>query len=383
MSRHILFLLFSIIVLPSIAQTPSLVPYRKGDLWGYADRGRNIIITPVYLNAQPFLDRITGVSVDSTTQIFIDSTGKQVGLAYKGVGLFSEGLCQVEKNNLQGYINNKGTLVIPMKFQTTHPFNEGLATVKDNNLWGVIDKSGKYVLQPVYDNVSDKFKDGFLYVEQKGRRFFIDRKGKEFKLPPHMKMLSEFSDGLAPVEVTIYKNDTSFSRLTHSLFADSIKVAAFVDKSGKIRLGPFESRHDIQTGFQDGFCVIQSPLAQYYLLSKNGKKSNHYQGIRPFSGGHAIVQNSTYSTSYYYVIDSSYQVRIINGAYYSDAGSFSEGLAPVKDYYTSRIGYINTSGELVISYRYTETGGFNNGIATVKYMDKLGYIDTKGNEYWE
>ena len=52
-----------LISLNSIAQTIdySLIPYRKGDKWGYADPQRNIVITPKYNEAQWFSEGLAAV----------------------------------------------------------------------------------------------------------------------------------------------------------------------------------------------------------------------------------------------------------------------------------------------------------------------------------
>ena len=70
--------------MPVFAQEPdmSLIPYRKGDLWGYASPDKNIAIKPEYEEAN----------------------------------LFYEGFAVVKKGGKYGYINKDGKVVIPIKF---------------------------------------------------------------------------------------------------------------------------------------------------------------------------------------------------------------------------------------------------------------------------
>jgi hypothetical protein len=79
--------------IPTFAQTPdiTLIPYRKGDLWGYATPDKTIIINPEYQEAQ----------------------------------LFYEGFAAVKKGGKFGYINKEGKVVIPFKFFTAKPFQFG------------------------------------------------------------------------------------------------------------------------------------------------------------------------------------------------------------------------------------------------------------------
>ena len=43
----------------------SLIPYRKGDKWGYANTQRNILITPKYNDAQWFSEGLAAVKIGS------------------------------------------------------------------------------------------------------------------------------------------------------------------------------------------------------------------------------------------------------------------------------------------------------------------------------
>ena len=69
----------------------SLIPYRQGDKWGYADINRNITIAPKYNDAQ----------------------------------WFSEGYAAVKVGNKWGYINKSGRMVIPAKFTVAKSFRKG------------------------------------------------------------------------------------------------------------------------------------------------------------------------------------------------------------------------------------------------------------------
>lgn len=91
--KNLLVVLFLAFVLPVLAQNAdvSLVPYRKGNLWGYADPGKKIIITP----------------------------------AYEEADFFSEGFAAVKKGGKYGYINTAGKLVIPCRYTVAKPFRVG------------------------------------------------------------------------------------------------------------------------------------------------------------------------------------------------------------------------------------------------------------------
>lgn len=79
--------------LDAIAQTPlpSLIPYRKGDLWGYADSNKVVKIKPIFTRVEWF-DELGKAKVkyisqtDSVEDRFIDSAGNLIPKGYGNFG---------------------------------------------------------------------------------------------------------------------------------------------------------------------------------------------------------------------------------------------------------------------------------------------------------
>jgi hypothetical protein len=92
-SKTLILVLLLAFTLPVFAQEPdmSLIPYRKGNLWGYAGNDKSIIITPEYEEAN----------------------------------LFYEGFAVVKKGGKYGYINKEGKVVIPIKYFSAKRFRVG------------------------------------------------------------------------------------------------------------------------------------------------------------------------------------------------------------------------------------------------------------------
>jgi WG containing repeat len=92
-SKKLLFTVSILFCLPLFAQQidASLIPYRQGDLWGYASPDKKIIIKPAYNEAHWFVG----------------------------------GLAVVKKGSKYGYINKAGTVAIPIKFYSAKPFRFG------------------------------------------------------------------------------------------------------------------------------------------------------------------------------------------------------------------------------------------------------------------
>lgn len=66
------------------------------------------------------------------------------------------------------------------------------------------------------------------------------------------------------------------------------------------------------------------------------------------------------------------------GPQYQNAGSFSEGLAPVQAN-NGRWGYVNANKNWVISPRFEDAKEFKGGQAAVKMNGKWGYINKNGD----
>ena len=100
-----------------------LVPYRKGNLWGYSDIDKKLKIEAYYQEAH----------------------------------FFVEGLAAVKQNNKWGFINAKEKIVVPFVYTAVDDFNEGLAAVVKDKWCGFIDKKGKIYILHAKNNVASIF----------------------------------------------------------------------------------------------------------------------------------------------------------------------------------------------------------------------------------
>lgn len=102
---------------------------------------------------------------------------------------------QNEENLKWGYINEKGRIVITIKYDFAENFCDGIAKVKLNDKLGYIDKTGNVVI-PIKYSYIDKFEEGLARVEYLGKWGFIDRTGNEV-IPIKYDSVSFFRAGLA------------------------------------------------------------------------------------------------------------------------------------------------------------------------------------------
>lgn len=102
---------------------------RQNNKWGWCDIAGKIGIEPQFAEANPF------------------------GLSE---------LAPVKPGYKYGFINKKGKLVIDAQFDTALPFNGNTAWVMSKGKGGFIDKDAKYIVQPLYEAVSEDLKTYLL-----------------------------------------------------------------------------------------------------------------------------------------------------------------------------------------------------------------------------
>jgi len=184
---------------------------------------------------------------------------------------FSEGLLPMKINNLVGYIDTRGELVIKNQFDNGFDFHDGLACVIQRSnlgqLCGYIDKTGKLVIPYAYPNPKD-FHDGRALVEvAQGKEGYIDKTGKMLIAANSGSRYNDFSEGIA-----------TFSGRNKS---------GLIDKTGKIICSL--AYHRIGS-FSDGLCAART-AAGVGFIDKTGKwvLPPKYRFASDFSEGLAAV----------------------------------------------------------------------------------------------
>lgn len=140
------------------ARLPDLIPYRKGNLWGYCDSTKKIIIEPAWDRADVF-GKTTAVVQKNGRFGIIDRTGKVIiqPLYYWIESEEHHGLREIMLTTYgdHGAINAAGVFVIPMQYEWLTwrgPFLEGM---KGRGKCGVFDSLGRIVVPFIYRNRGD------------------------------------------------------------------------------------------------------------------------------------------------------------------------------------------------------------------------------------
>lgn len=327
-------------------------------------------------------------------QGFIDSTGKVViepqFLQCGGRTGFIDGLAVActRDSDKAGFIDKTGKFMIEQKFSDARNFSEGLASVyfgefamhRGYDEAGFIDKTGKLVIEPLFDDVMD-FSEGLAAVRKGGKSGFVDKTGK-IVIPLQFDYAFNFSEGLAAV----YINDKY----------------GFIDKTGNFVIEP-QFTHTRK--FSEGLALVKigGSSRKPYPYSTNQEwesigKLNHLYGYINKKGQilYSFAANDAGSFS-----DGLAPVQTLDGygfinkqgkfvvqpkfpSVYGTTPYFSEGLSRLilKD---KKIGFIDKKGKVVIKTEYEYAKEFENGLAQVceKVIDTCGYIDKKGKVIWK
>lgn len=294
-------------------------------LWGYISSEGKIIIPCKYASAGPFSSE--GIAVvrepESKIEKYIDIKGNELKLEVEPQDLkdFTDGLARVKINEMWGYINTSGKLVIPALYKKVFAFSEGRAWATDfNGVVSLFDKQGKTI------DISNL---GITDYE-------------------------DFSEGLAAVKI-----GTTWG---------------YVDVNGKLVI---ENKFIKTDKFSDGLAAIKNVDKTSAYINKNGEVilSGDYLNCERFDpvSGMARVK----SVSGWYYIDKKGSKLEVNTKYFQD---FSEGLcsADNNSEENREKGYIDNKGQWVIQPEFEDADDFFNGFALVKSYGSWGAIDKTG-----
>lgn len=190
--KNIYTFLFFFLISFANAQTADLIPFKKGDKYGYCDRNKKIIIPIQYKNAFPF-----GYETDHS---------------------FYQDYASVENENGAFIINKKGEIIdnlknFKKKSQEEYdrseepPRIEDLKTVKynkftENDKDGVKDENGQVILKPIYDN---------LYIFSFSNHYW-DKKNKKYYNPTYASVEKDKNSYLIRIDQIKHYDDYTLTK---------------------------------------------------------------------------------------------------------------------------------------------------------------------------
>ena len=295
--------------------------------WGYINTKGEFVIDAQYRNCHPFSEGLAPIyDKKAKTFYFIKQDGSRLETDVKefklrnifGFGLqgFTDGMVAIEADGQWGYMNTKGKLIVPTKFDKAQEFNGG---------FGVTEKDDKF--------------------------FIIGKDGSEKQVEiSGLEDLRRFSEGLAPYRAN--------------------GLWGFIKPDGSVFV---EAKYKSVGYMNDGFAWVKNDQGQIGFINSNGDMKIDFQftAAKDFTDGMARIRKDD---SWLYLNENG---TIITPPAADTYGKFSEGLAYYKT--EGKVGFINKDGKPVIDQKFDAVSEFSNGLAAAEQNDKWGFIDKSGN----
>lgn len=370
------------------------------------------------------------------TKIQINGTGKYL-LLYILIAIFAncrsssdkskESEKDVLKSGLEDNLTTKSK-----GLQTSTEIKVTVMREQDPNgpYWGLRDMAtGRLIVKYIYDKIDD-FEDGFAKVLLNGQYGLINKKGKVLIEPSHIRenlkvncgvIISEFESGEQSVSDTNGKTLVALNSVRGILPCQNRML---LENNG---YGMLNFKNDTILPFKfreaylvpEGFCIASNFATEnlFGLYDLNGKQvlPHAFERINGFYCGRAIVVKNrrwgvidgtgkelfytdygridSYLNNYAMVytkslggeskvglIDKTGRV-VVPAIYERPEGTpvFSEGMVGMGQ--NRKYGFVNTSGKVVVSFKYNKLEAFQKGIAKVWVgWNQVGYINKTGKE---
>lgn len=295
--------------------------------WGYLDKRGRVAIAPVYLFTWSFNENLAPVMRTDSMFGYIDTTGHvRLPFDYEYAWVFSEGAAHVRYMGKMVFIDSAGRVLFHTENDVPTKFSEGLAACKKHGKWGFVDRQGKIVIPTRYEEVYP-FRDSLAKV-RKGKLWgFIDHEGNTV-IDFRYIQTGQFSGGYTWVMKYPEKG---------------FRASILVDKNG---------RQAIDTLFTVAGEIRYSLVPLSFMYRDDGE-------IRV--------------SGFYWDLD---RVERLSVNEYNVVFPFTEGLAPVR--IREKMGYIDTTGNLVIEALYDDANNFSEGVASVIVDGRWLILNRKG-----
>jgi hypothetical protein len=329
---HIFALILLGIVFQSQAQTYvfKFCPM-NGNKWGYADITGKTIIEPKFPSCFDFSEN--GIAV-----VNIIKWEWADFLRLNGTFIKPE-LSEYSTKNIYG--------------RAVKGYEGGFVAVVNNDKWGFLNSRGKIAVPLKYNDVTS-FCDGYTTAKRGRTTFILDTNGTEYPIKvENLRSCKHFSEGLAP-------------------FYTKGNVSGFINNKGEIVI----AAKFITVGyFSSGFAWARANNNKIGFINKKGiwvvdPKFDIAQDIDKESGM-ALVKNN----EEWVYVDTTGNILKIN--FTDRLVSFSEGMA--RGYKEGKIGFFNNKGSWVIEPKFDGVRDFKNGYCAAKLDGKWGIIDKKGD----
>jgi hypothetical protein len=365
------------------ASAGDIVVVQQGSKYGVFDKQGKELVAPVLEKITPVGDNVFAGKGKKTWD-FYSTQGQKLFGGYDDVGVFADGLAPVKQNNLWGFVDKTGKLLVPCRYKEVHNFSDGKAAVKRDKYWGYINTTGKELGLANIKQAGD-FSQGLAIVDGS---WIMNTDGKRIRKLRNYSYVGQFDkNGLAPVGV----------RYRSASFLDYLSIGWGwgwggdhgwgwgVDGPGYGgwgwgmggSFGGHHHHHHYDDSYWGGYIGISPGMfmprnMKRGYINKDGREviPTGYDYVGEFIGEYALVR----SEGRWGMVDTHGETLI--PFVYDKLTPFSDGLAAFE--FDDKWGYIDEGNNMVISNRFTQATPFNEGLAAVVEQGKGGIIDKTG-----
>jgi hypothetical protein len=265
-----------------------------------------------------------------------------------------------------GFCNESGSIVIEPRYSQVGEFSEGLAPVSvadgESHKWGYIDADGTLVIPADY-KAAESFREGIALVQTTRGPQLIDQKGA------------------TPFDLKC-KEATSFSYGLAAVFQPTMRPVrsgwGFIDKTGSFVIPQDRGIMSIRNA-EEGLAPIQTRKKSHWgffdVKERTTPISPQFASVGGFSEGFAAATFDDHYSAKWGFINRTGQFVI--SPEYSKVRRFSDGLVAVKDIRSWT--FVSPNGVRVFNHTFDDAQDFSEGVAAVKKNDVgWGYIDRAG-----
>lgn len=346
-------------------------PFDRDHRVGFIDRSGCIIANAEYKDFCPFsVDGYASVKFENELWGVINRKGGIVlQPIYKNLSRFAKnGLAAACRSDQEtyGYINVNAEWIIPSQFNYAEEFIYDTARVFFKKFGDVnwIDRSGKIVA-----SLDSHWVDSCIHVNLEGKFGLIDEENPTWIIPPQFDAISGgtwLDKDLG--RVFFYKLNglwgiaSSKNIITKAIFDEPGKFDSrnkifavcfegfvnYINSEGNF-LFPFEYKEMLEDFYQSQLAKVKDKHGNIFYINLSGKKIYNVK----------LFLKKDDASEFYGYVDK--HGEWVLEPLFEEAYEFSaNGLAPVK--IQKKIGFINTSGEFVISPQYDDVGnGYFDG----------------------
>ena len=385
-----------------------LAAVRKGDLWGYIDTSRRLVIPRAYEDASNFVNGLALVRPQGSTRFVLIDTAATV--VYDVVETASEDMIAVRTpRRLWGFLE-KGTYALRIEpvFDFAESFYRGYAKVQQGKYYGFIDRQGRPVFEGlVYSEIKGNFaQDTVVQVRYNGRWQRLAYQ------PPVTRQMQESAPVRRDPELPPLNNLPASEGITvEGPASDGLIRASRQGRYGYLQApggtyqqqmpgpgaGPvvaIEFQYEEAYDFSFGRAAVRKPGGLWGFVNTSGRAVTGFifdqVGVFGQEDEQPLARVSRLGQTYY--IDRSGNCVAWKGLVCPNATQRQEvpPAAPAESFVDKETqlvvyrennlwGLRRSDGSVVISPQFAQPFTFQEGLARVQVAGRWGFIDTKGD----